>query len=128
MLNKVRPKTKEPMVITDTPQRVFDVLVIDTVGPIQKSENGNAYILTMICDLTKYLIMAPIPNKSAKTIARAMVENFILVYGIMKIIKTDRGTEYNNELMREICEIIKIEHRHMLTMRRLDQLKGSTER
>lgn len=111
MLNKVRTKTKEPMAITDTPQRAFDVVVIDTVGPIRGSNNGNVYILTMICDLTKYLITTPIQDKSAKTVARAMIENFILIYGIMKIIKTDRGTEYSNELMKEICDIMEIEHR-----------------
>jgi hypothetical protein len=46
----------------------------------------------MECELTKYLVTVPIPNKEAKTVASAIFENFILVYGPMKEIRTDMGT------------------------------------
>lgn len=42
----VRIKTRQPMVITDTPETAFDKIAMDVVGPLPKTENGNQYILT----------------------------------------------------------------------------------
>lgn len=67
-----------------TPQKSFDIVIVDTIGPITRSDNGNVYDLTIICDLSKYLIALAIPNKSANTIAKAIFNNFILTYGTMK--------------------------------------------
>lgn len=56
------------------------------------------------------MICVPLPNKEAKTIAQAIMEHIILVYGPMKVIKTDRGTEYKNALVSELCEMLNIKH------------------
>lgn len=109
-LTKPNQKTKEPMKITDTPVRPFDLVEIDTIGPLMKSNNGYQYAITIICDLTKYLVAIPIVDKSAKTVARAIFEKYILTFGPMRNIRTDRGTEYVNELMNELLHLMKIEH------------------
>lgn len=108
-VNKVKVSNKEEMVITEAPQKPFDIVVIDTIGPLTKSNNGNQYAITIICDLTKYLITIPVPTKNAETVAKAVFDNFILVYGPMKAIKSDLGTEYKNRIMQELCKIFKID-------------------
>ena len=65
----------------------------------------------MQCELTKYIIACPMETKEAKSIAKALVENVILIYGLFRILKSDRGTEFTNELMGEICKLLKIEQR-----------------
>lgn len=45
-------KNKEPMSITKTPQRVFDTIVIDMIGPLQTSNYGNKY--SKIFDIHTY--------------------------------------------------------------------------
>lgn len=62
--NKHKIYTKEPMVITDTPNKPFDVVIIDTIDPLTTSNRGNVYAVTMICDLTKYLVCATGKQKS----------------------------------------------------------------
>ena len=84
--------------------------MIDTIGPLPRSENGNEYAVTIICDLTKYLVTVPIPNKSAKSVAKAIFENFILKYGPMKTIITDMGTEYKNQIIDDLCKYMKIKN------------------
>lgn len=101
-INKVNRHTKESTVVTTTPMKPFDVISIDTVGPLPKSHKNNCYCITIQCDLTKYIVIIPIANKEANTIARAIVENFILVYGNFLEMKTDQGTEYNNETFSQI--------------------------
>lgn len=63
--NKITKHTKEPLIVTDTPTKTFETVTIDTVGPLRIS-NGYRYILTMQCDLSKYVIAYPIINKEAK--------------------------------------------------------------
>lgn len=45
---------KQPMVISTTSTEPFEKLFIDVVGPLPRTLNGNAYILTMQDDITKY--------------------------------------------------------------------------
>lgn len=108
--NKPKRKTIEPLVITKTPEKPFDTVVIDTIGPLRKSETGNQYAVTIICNLTKYLITVPIQNKEANTVARAIVDHCILTYGPVTSILSDRGTEYVNNILKELCQLLKISH------------------
>lgn len=62
----------------------------------------------MQCELTKYVIAHPIETKDARSIAKTLVEQFILKYGCFKILKSDRGTEFNNELLKEVCNLLNI--------------------
>lgn len=108
--SKVKIKNKEGLMLTPTPQKPFDVVIIDTIGPLPTSVNGNRCAVTMMCDLTKYLIIVPIPDKSATTIAKAIFEHFILIYGLLKEIRTDLGTEYINSILSELCKLLQITH------------------
>ncbi|OXU17853.1 hypothetical protein TSAR_010475 [Trichomalopsis sarcophagae] len=55
--------------ITDTPIKALDKVSIDTVGKLRMMPSGNCHLLTMQCNLTKYLIAIPIKNLNATTIA-----------------------------------------------------------
>lgn len=104
--NKVSKRTKEASIITSTPQKPFDVISIDTVGPLPKTSRNNRYCITLQCDLSKFVIIIPIQNKESNTIARALVEDFILKYGNFLELRSDRGTEYCNEVLQQISKIL----------------------
>lgn len=125
-LTKPKQKIKAPMKITPTPQSVFDVVIIDTIGPLPMSENGNLYAVTMICDFSKFLVSVAIPNKEATTVAKVIFENFILVYGLMREIRTDCGTEYKNKLNDELCRMLNVTHNFTVPYRH--ESVGSIER
>lgn len=103
--------TNENLIKTNTPMKCFDSISIDTIGPFTKSNNGNRYALTAQCELSKYIIVVPIPDKQAKTLAKAFVENCILVHGCPLQIKSDMGSEYRNEIFDLINKLLKIEHK-----------------
>jgi len=104
--SKTTKHVKTPLTITETPQRAFDIVILDTFGPLPKSNNGNEYAVTLIFDLTKYLVAIPIPNKCANTVAKAIFEDFILKYGPIKTFITDMGTEYKNSIIEDLCKIL----------------------
>ena len=48
------------------------------------------------------------PNKEAKTIAKMLFEEMILVYGTSKSIRSDLGTEFKNQIFNEVCKLCDI--------------------
>lgn len=98
-LNKITKHTKE---------KPFEVISIDTVGPLPKSNSNNGYAVTIQCELSKYVVLIPIPTKEANVIANALVENFILIYGKFLELKPDQGSEYKNEVLDQICKLLHI--------------------
>ena len=87
----VRLKTRQPMIITDTPGTVFDKIALDIVGPLPKTKNNNEYILTMQDQLSKFSLALPLQNELAITIADAFIKHFICIFGAPEVILTDQG-------------------------------------
>lgn len=81
--------TKQPMTITTTASAGFQKIYLDLVDPLDKDEDGNCYILTIQCELTKFIEAYPIKNKETVSVAKAFVHNFILRFGIPESIATD---------------------------------------
>lgn len=78
------------------------------MGPLLPDDNNNRYILTLQCDLSKFVEAYALPTKETETIARAFVNNFILRYGVPKEIISDRGSEFMSSVMVEICSLLSI--------------------
>lgn len=55
--------------------------------------------------------MIPLPNKEAKTVARAIIDHIFLIFGPIKTILSDRGTEFANNVVEEVCKVLNIEQR-----------------
>ena len=90
----VRVKTKNPMVITDTPTTAFEKISMGIVGPLPETKSGNLYILTIQDKFTKYSLAIPLPNHQAGTIADAFVKKFICIFGSPKGILTDQSRDF----------------------------------
>jgi len=65
----------------------------DLAGPFPKSTKGHVYILTAICVFSKYIVLVPLRDKKAITVARAIYERVFLKYGAGEIL-TDNGGEF----------------------------------
>lgn len=66
---KIIKHTKMPMEISSLGEVLFDHTYVDVVGPIQASEDGHKYIITMECDLTKFVVAIPTMDCTAATTA-----------------------------------------------------------
>ena len=61
------------------------------------------------CDaFTRFVIAVPLRNKTAFSVARALVHEVVLKYGMPQSILTDLGGEFQNELWRELCQLLGI--------------------
>lgn len=106
---KYSRNTVEPMAITTTATSALEKIFLDVVGPLDKDNEGYTYILTLQCELSKFLEAYPLRNKETITVARTLVNNFILRFGIPKCIASDKGSEFMSSTMAEICKLLEIE-------------------
>lgn len=110
-VNKISNRnTKQPMIISTTASEPFEKVFIDVVGPLTRTFDGNAYILTMQCDLTKFSIATPMANKESNTVAYHFVTSFICIHGMPQRLVSDQGTEFLSRVFTETCKLIGIKH------------------
>lgn len=121
-----RVKTKQPMIITDTPGAAFDKISMDIMGPLPITNDGSRYVLTIQDLLTKYSVAAPLKEASSLSIADAFVKKFICTYGAPKIVLTDQGANFLSSLIRNLTRKFNIQH--LKTTAYHPQSNGSIER
>ena len=96
-----------PMEPIPVPMLPADQIGMD-IQELQRSVNGNRYTVLFIDYASKYPVMVPIPDRKAETVARAMVDHWISVFGPPKVIISDRGAEIIGKVMAEVCQIFDI--------------------
>ena len=104
----VRVKTRQPMLITTTPTTALDTIAMDIVGPLRKSLDGNEYILTIQCLLTKFALAIPLKDYTSKTVADVFVRHFICYFGAPRVVLTDQGTNFLSSFTKRIAKRFKI--------------------
>ena len=107
-LNKVRRRTKNQLLITDTPYRSFDKIAMDIVGPYPKTKNGNEYVLTIQDLLTKYVVLIPLCNQTAESVSDAFIKRFISYFACPRVLLTDLGTNFKSNLFRQLAKKFRI--------------------
>ena len=60
---------------------------------------------------TGYTFCIPIPNKMAKTVLKAYMDNVYCQFGGSIKILSDNGTEFKNKLMEEVSEELGVEYK-----------------
>lgn len=104
---------KPPIGTFSEPTNVWQAISIDVVGPLEPSTNiltgeEYKYILTIICQYSRYLEMFPITNQKAETIAQVIVNHIFTRYGTPKYLLTDLGTNFTSTILLQICALLKI--------------------
>jgi hypothetical protein len=98
---------------------------MDLCGPFPCTKDNNTYIMVLLDVATRFIILRSIPDKSAKTVAKELISIFSLV-GYPRIINSDRGAEWKNQILDLVCEAMKIDKR--LSTAYYPQSNGGAER
>ena len=64
---------------------------------LQRIAAGNTYVLVCIEHFTKWVELIPLPSKSSKDAARALLDGVLSRYGAPGEILTDQGREFQGE-------------------------------
>lgn len=108
---KIHKHTHTPLQITSVASAPFEKIYIDFVGEINpNSADGHKYIMSVSCDLTKYVIMTATLDSTALTAAKTIVENVCLIFNFPKIIVSDNGPAFVSEIFKQMSKLLDIKH------------------
>ena len=88
----------------------FDHIAVDTFFMTHTSPRGHNLVLVYVCVATRFVILKPLKSKSMKDMVRCLWNIFCFV-GFPRIIQSDNGTEFSNQLVNELTNLIGIDHR-----------------
>ena len=80
---------------------------MDLVGPLNETPRGNKYIVTLTDYFTKWVEAAPLPDKSAASVAQ-FIYSVMCRYGHPEVLSTDQGREFVNELSQSCIQSHKL--------------------
>jgi IS30 family transposase len=79
--------------------RTWDTVGIDLIGPFPETKTGYKYVLTVTDFFSHYTIVAPLSDKSARTVAYNLSNHVTCVHSCPKKFMSDRGTEFLNDII-----------------------------
>jgi len=88
----------------------WDHVAMDLVGPLPISEEKYEFILVITDVFTRFSLLRPLRSKAAKEVALCLWENFCS-FGVPKILQSDQGSEFVNEVIRNLLQSVGISHR-----------------
>ncbi len=91
-----------PILEYPLPAGPFDVVGIDLLQQ-SRSIQGPIYVLFCVDHFSRFTVLAPLPHKSATTVAHAIVSHLICPYTTPRVLLSDDGTEFKNQVLRDIC-------------------------
>ena len=87
----------------------FEYLIIDCVGPLPRSKAGSHYLLTVMCQSTRYPAAYPLRSITTKSVVKALT-HFMYIFGIPKVIQSDQGSNFSSHLFVQVVKQLKVQH------------------
>ena len=94
-----------------------------TIG--KEGSDKNVNILMITDHFTRYSQAFIMPKQTAPCVAKTLWENFLVHYGWPEKIITDQGKSFENQLVKELCDLAEVQK--LCTMPYRPQTNGSCE-
>jgi predicted aspartyl protease len=86
----------------------FQLWAYDVTGPFPTTDQGNKYIHVLTEYFTRYVETAAAKTQDAVTTAQIFNEKVICRHGVPETLLTDRGKNFNSQLVKELCKFMGI--------------------
>ncbi|MCO5595847.1 hypothetical protein L7F22_049898 [Adiantum nelumboides] len=90
----------------------FEKWGIDAMGPLPRTANGKLYILVAIDYMTRWVEAQSVAKVNEKTVSKFVYTHICCRFGTPLEIVSDNGPGFRRGLLTEVCEELKISHRH----------------
>ena len=103
---KARAERSAPLVNIQT-NRPLELVCIDYLS-LEPDGRGTKNILVITDHFTKYAVAVPTADQKAKTVAKALWNNFFIHYGLPERLHSDQGRDFESALIKELCLLLGI--------------------
>ena len=105
--SKIHRHTKAPLAHFPVPERRFDHVNVDLVGPLPSSL-GFTYLLTMVDRTTRWPEAVPLTSGTTAEMARAFIGTWVARFGTPSDLSSDRGSQFTSELWNAIADSLGV--------------------
>ena len=106
--------------------RPMERVAIDIMGPLPETPRGNKYIVVISDYFTRWVEAHPTVNQEAITIANLLMKEVISRFGLMSILHSDQGRQFESTLISQLCAYLDIHKTRTVAFR--PQSDGLVER
>ena len=83
---------------------------MDTKRPINPPSNQNSYIHVIVDDFSHFVVTVPIKQNNAQNAVNSLLHHWITKFGPPVYLVTDRGSEYTNSELANLCTTMGVRH------------------
>ena len=94
---------------TEIQHQPFAKVSVDLIVDLPLFHKGNTNILVTVDHLSGFPIAEAIPNKEAATVADVIYNKLILEHTCPKILLSDNGKEFTNDMLAYVCDTFNIQ-------------------
>jgi len=91
-----------PILEYPTPDGPWDTIAIDLLQ-LPRSHQGSTHVLVCVDHFSRFVVLATLPNKSAEAVAHALVTHVFCPFTTPRVILSDNGAEFKNQVLEAIC-------------------------
>ena len=104
---KAQPQKAAPMVNIRTTYPL-ELVCMDYLS-LEPDSHDTRNILVITDHFTKFAVAVPTKDQKARTVAKALWENFLVHYGFPSRLHSDQGRDFESHTIRELCSLIGAE-------------------
>ena len=126
-IGKKNPQSQQiPIHSITHPDKPFDLVGIDFIGPLTETNNGNKHILVFTDYATRWVEAFATKDQKAMTVAKILIEEIISRHSAPASLLSDKGRNFLSDVISEVCQYFRI--KKINTTSYHPQCNGLTER
>ncbi len=94
-----------PILQYPPPEGPWDVVAIDLLQ-LPVSNQGSLYLFVVFIFFSRFVILAPVQNKTAEAVAHALISKLFCPYSTLCALLSNNRVKFRNALLKEICNKI----------------------